>query len=123
MWGPPPAACHVPTSSLSPTTYPLPLFRLEWSGSGTLFSISKRIDMPTSLIVVGAQWGDEGTGKVVDALAEHFDIVVRYQGGANAGHTVIVDGTKFILQLLPTGILRADKTAVIGQGVVVDPEA
>jgi adenylosuccinate synthase len=78
--------------------------------------------MATNIVVVGAQWGDEGKGKVVDALAEHFDIVARYQGGANAGHTVFVNGRKFVLQLLPTGIVRPDKTAVIGNGVVVDPE-
>jgi adenylosuccinate synthase len=72
---------------------------------------------------VGAQWGDEGKGKVVDTLAERFDIVARYQGGANAGHTVCVNGKKFILQLVPTGIVRPDKIAVIGNGVVVDPEA
>ncbi|MGD0006944.1 MAG: adenylosuccinate synthase [Terriglobia bacterium] len=79
--------------------------------------------MPANVVVVGAQWGDEGKGKVVDTLAEHFDIVARYQGGANAGHTVYVNGRKFILQLLPTGIVRPDKTAVIGNGVVVEPEA
>jgi len=79
--------------------------------------------MSANVVVVGAQWGDEGKGKVVDTLAEHFDIVARYQGGANAGHTVYVCGKKFILQLLPTGIVRPDKTAVIGNGVVVDPEA
>lgn len=79
--------------------------------------------MSKSVVVVGVQWGDEGKGKVVDALAEHFDVVARYQGGANAGHTVVVDGKKFILQLLPSGILRPGKTAVIGNGVVVDPEA
>jgi adenylosuccinate synthase len=79
--------------------------------------------MPANVVVVGAQWGDEGKGKVVDTLAAGFDIVARYQGGANAGHTVYVDGKKFILQLLPTGIVRPDKTAVIGNGVVVDPEA
>lgn len=79
--------------------------------------------MPANVVVVGAQWGDEGKGKVVDTLAEHFDIVARYQGGANAGHTVYVCGKKFILQLLPTGIVRPDKTAVIGNGVVVDSEA
>jgi adenylosuccinate synthase len=79
--------------------------------------------MSKSLVVVGVQWGDEGKGKVVDVLGEHFDIVARYQGGANAGHTVIVDGKKFVLQLLPSGIVRAHKTAVIGNGVVLDPEA
>src|SRR5437870_13023424 len=78
---------------------------------------------PENLVVVGVQWGDEGKGKVVDALAERFDIVARYQGGANAGHTVVVDGKKFVLQLIPTGILRSDKTAVLGNGVVIDPVA
>lgn len=73
--------------------------------------------------MVGVQWGDEGKGKAVDALAERFDIVARYQGGANAGHTVVIDGKKFILQLIPTGILRPEKTAVLGNGVVIDPLA
>ena len=77
----------------------------------------------SNIVVVGVQWGDEGKGKVVDVLAKHFDIVARYQGGANAGHTVVIDNRKFILQLIPTGILHANKTAVIGNGVVVDPEA
>jgi len=77
----------------------------------------------TSIAVVGLQWGDEGKGKIVDALSEHFDIVVRYQGGANAGHTVIANGKKFILQLVPTGILRSETTGVIGPGVVINPEA
>src|SRR5208282_3866887 len=76
-----------------------------------------------NVVVVGAQWGDEGKGKVVDVLAEHFDIVARYQGGANAGHTVFVGSQKYVLQLLPTGIIRPDKIAVIGNGVVLDPEA
>jgi adenylosuccinate synthase len=79
--------------------------------------------MPKAAVVVGIQWGDEGKGKVVDALAEHFDVVARYQGGANAGHTVVVEGRKFVLQLLPTGIVRPDRRAVIGNGVVIDPEA
>lgn len=79
--------------------------------------------MEKHTVLVGAQWGDEGKGKVVDALADQFDIVARYQGGANAGHTVVVDGQKFILQLIPSGILRAGKTAVIGNGVVLDPAA
>jgi adenylosuccinate synthase len=79
--------------------------------------------MAKNIVVVGVQWGDEGKGKVVDVLAEHFDIVARYQGGANAGHTVVVGDRKFVLQLLPSGILRPGKTAVIGNGVVVDPEA
>ena len=79
--------------------------------------------MLANIVVVGAQWGDEGKGKVVDLLAQQFDIVARYQGGANAGHTVIVNGKKIVLQLSPTGIIRPDKLAVIGNGVVVDPEA
>jgi adenylosuccinate synthase len=79
--------------------------------------------MPSNVVVVGVQWGDEGKGKVVDVLAEHFDIVARYQGGANAGHTVLVGKKKYVLQLLPTGIIRPDKFAAIGNGVVLDPEA
>jgi adenylosuccinate synthase len=79
--------------------------------------------MSKNVVVVGVQWGDEGKGKVVDVLAEHFDIVARYQGGANAGHTVLADGKKFVLQLIPTGILRPEKIAVLGNGVVIDPIA
>lgn len=78
--------------------------------------------MSKAAVVVGIQWGDEGKGKVVDALAEHFDIVARYQGGANAGHTVIAAGRKHVLQLLPVGAVRPDRIAVIGNGVVIDPE-
>ena len=77
----------------------------------------------TNVAIVGLQWGDEGKGKVVDTLSEHFDIIARYQGGANAGHTVVAGDTKYILQLVPTGVLRPGKIAVIGQGVVVNPEA
>jgi adenylosuccinate synthase len=76
-----------------------------------------------NLIVVGAQWGDEGKGKIVDLLARHFDIVARYQGGHNAGHTVMVGGRKFVLHLIPSGILHPQKVCVIGNGVVVDLEA
>jgi adenylosuccinate synthase len=76
-----------------------------------------------AVAVVGAQWGDEGKGKVVDYLASSFDIVARYAGGHNAGHTVIFDGRRFILQLIPSGILRPGKKAVIGPGTVVDPAA
>ncbi len=77
----------------------------------------------STVVVVGAQWGDEGKGKVVDVLAAHYDIIARYQGGHNAGHTVVVDGRKFILQLIPSGILREGRWAVIGSGVVLDPAA
>jgi adenylosuccinate synthase len=76
-----------------------------------------------SIVVVGAQWGDEGKGKVVDYLAGSFDVIARCQGGHNAGHTVICNGHRFILQLVPCGILRPGKQAVIGAGVVVDPAA
>jgi len=76
-----------------------------------------------AVVVVGAQWGDEGKGKVVDILAEHADIVVRYQGGNNAGHTVVVGEEKTVLHLIPSGVLHEDTVCVIGNGVVVDPEA
>jgi adenylosuccinate synthase len=76
-----------------------------------------------NLLIVGTQWGDEGKGKVVDLLTPKFDIVVRYQGGHNAGHTVIVGKDRFILRLIPSGILHPDKTCVIGNGVVLDAVA
>ncbi|HEU5218704.1 MAG TPA: adenylosuccinate synthase [Gemmatimonadales bacterium] len=75
------------------------------------------------LVVVGAQWGDEGKGKLVDVLAEAADVVVRYQGGANAGHTVVVGDSRFILRLIPSGILNSHAVCVLGNGVVVDPTA
>ena len=74
-----------------------------------------------NVIIVGTQWGDEGKGKVVDLLAEHADMVVRFQGGNNAGHTMVVEGEQFISHLVPSGILQG-KTCIIGNGVVVDPE-
>ena len=77
----------------------------------------------TNLAVLGAQWGDEGKGKIVDLLTAHFAIVARYQGGHNAGHTVYVNGVKFILRLIPSGILHPGVTCVIGNGVVIDPQA
>jgi adenylosuccinate synthase len=76
-----------------------------------------------AIAVVGAQWGDEGKGKVVDYMASSFDYVARYAGGHNAGHTVIFNNHRFVLQLIPSGILRPDKRAVIGPGTVVDPAA
>jgi adenylosuccinate synthase len=74
-------------------------------------------------VILGAQWGDEGKGKIVDLLSENADIVVRYQGGANAGHTVSFDGKTYILHLLPSGIFHQNVTCVIGNGVVIDPIA
>ncbi len=76
-----------------------------------------------NLVVLGAQWGDEGKGKIVDLLTPHFSIVGRYQGGHNAGHTVYVNGVKFVLRLIPSGILHGGVTCVIGNGVVIDPQA
>src|SRR6266550_968219 len=76
--------------------------------------------MTTNLAVLGAQWGDEGKGKIVDLLTPGFSIVARYQGGHNAGHTVYVNGTKFVLRLIPSGILHAGITCIIGNGLVVD---
>ncbi|MGQ9643003.1 MAG: adenylosuccinate synthase [Ignavibacterium sp.] len=74
-------------------------------------------------ILVGSQWGDEGKGKIVDILSENFDIVARYQGGANAGHTVMIGEKQYILHLIPSGILRENVICVIGNGVVIDPQA
>src|SRR5437660_4154569 len=74
-------------------------------------------------ILVGAQWGDEGKGKIIDVLTAKADIVVRSQGGNNAGHTVIHDGVTYVVHLIPSGILRRGKVCVIGNGVVVDPIA
>ena len=74
------------------------------------------------VIVVGTQWGDEGKGKVVDLLTQQADVVVRFQGGNNAGHTLVVNGNQFILHLIPSGILHPGKRCLIGNGVVVDLE-
>ncbi|MDR3205391.1 MAG: adenylosuccinate synthase [Deltaproteobacteria bacterium] len=76
----------------------------------------------TNLAVIGTQWGDEGKGKIVDLLTEKASVVVRFQGGNNAGHTLVVDGQTYALHLVPSGILHPDKTAVIASGVVVDPQ-
>ncbi len=74
-----------------------------------------------NLVVLGSQWGDEGKGRVVDLIADKADVIVRYQGGNNAGHTIIVDGRKVVLHHIPSGILRKNKVSVIGNGAVVDP--
>ena len=76
-----------------------------------------------NVVVVGSQWGDEGKGKIVDWLSSEADVVVRFQGGHNAGHTLVIDGETYKLRLLPSGIVRKDKISVIGNGVVVDPWA
>lgn len=76
-----------------------------------------------NVVVVGSQWGDEGKGKIVDWLSERADVVVRFQGGHNAGHTLVIDGISYKLSLLPSGVVRPGKLAVIGNGVVIDPHA
>jgi adenylosuccinate synthase len=81
------------------------------------------VNKKQSAVILGAQWGDEGKGKIVDVLSAKFDIIARYAGGHNAGHTVIIGGKKFVLQLIPCGVLRPGRKGVIGNGVVLDPAA
>src|SRR3989338_4002134 len=76
-----------------------------------------------NVAVVGSQWGDEGKGKIVDWLSERADVVVRFQGGHNAGHTLVIDGVTYKLSLLPSGIVRKGRLSIIGNGVVLDPWA
>ena len=76
-----------------------------------------------NVVVVGSQWGDEGKGKIVDWLSSQADIVVRFQGGHNAGHTLVINGVTYKLRLLPSGIIRKKKISIIGNGVVIDPWA
>ena len=76
-----------------------------------------------NIVVVGAQWGDEGKGKIVDLIAPCVDIVARYSGGPNAGHTIVTGERRYVLQSLPSGVLRPGKRSVVGCGVVVDPQA
>ncbi|MGB3546315.1 MAG: adenylosuccinate synthetase, partial [Saprospiraceae bacterium] len=72
-------------------------------------------------VLLGLQWGDEGKGKIVDVLAPHYDLIARFQGGPNAGHTLIFDGKKFVLHTVPSGIFREGQRNLIGNGVVIDP--
>ena len=74
-----------------------------------------------NVVVVGAQWGDEGKGKIVDWLSERADVIARFQGGHNAGHTLVIDGKVYKLHALPSGVVRGGKLSVIGNGVVLDP--
>src|SRR5690349_17210480 len=84
---------------------------------------TKRYSTGKSLIILGAQWGDEGKGKIVDLLVEQASIVARFQGGHNAGHTLVINGEKTILRLIPSGILHPHVTCLIGNGVVLSPTA
>ncbi|MDR0383495.1 MAG: adenylosuccinate synthetase, partial [Spirochaetaceae bacterium] len=74
-----------------------------------------------NIVIVGMQWGDEGKGKIVDFLAANADIIVRYSGGANAGHTIVTGGERYALHLIPSGALYKDKTVILGAGMVIDP--
>ena len=76
----------------------------------------------STLVIIGTQWGDEGKGKIVDIIASQSDVVARYQGGSNAGHTVVVGDKQYILHLIPSGILHETCKCIIGNGLVVDPE-
>src|ERR1017187_6362749 len=99
-----------------------PLFRFPFGARRSAVDYIGLVKMG-NVIILGSQWGDEGKGKIVDLFAERFDIVARYQGGHNAGHTVFIGDKKFVLKLIPSGILRPGKQAVIGNGLVIDPEA
>jgi len=79
--------------------------------------------MGKNVVVLGTQWGDEGKGKIVDLLTDQASVVARFQGGHNAGHTLVIDGKKTVLHLIPSGILRDNVTCLIGNGVVLSPEA
>ena len=76
----------------------------------------------SNIVLVGSQWGDEGKGKIIDILSEHVDVISRFQGGNNAGHTIVINGKEIILHLIPSGIMHDNKICLIGNGVVVDPK-
>src|SRR6202521_3358983 len=92
-------------------------------GRGILLHGANDLMKGKTAVIIGAQWGDEGKGKIVDVLSEKFQVVARYAGGHNAGHTEIIAGKKFVLQLIPCGVLRPECKGVIGNGVVLDPMA
>jgi adenylosuccinate synthase len=95
----------------------------QYDACASTFFTELALKKGKTAVIVGAQWGDEGKGKIVDVLSENFSVVARYAGGHNAGHTVIINGKKFILQLVPCGVLRRACRSVIGNGVVLDPLA
>src|SRR3954462_10071807 len=92
-------------------------------GFGDKAKANSRKLLMSNVVILGAQWGDEGKGKIVDLFSDRFEMVVRYQGGHNAGHTVRIGDRIFVLKLIPSGILRPGKLAIIGNGLVVDPAA
>ena len=98
-------------------------WRVERKNLLTLYSLLSTLYSFMIIVIIGAQWGDEGKGKVVDLLADRFDIVARYQGGHNAGHSVYVGEKAFVLRLLPSGIIHEDAVCVLGNGMVIDPKA
>jgi adenylosuccinate synthase len=114
-------ACHPVRHPLS-TLKPASPFRL---GSGASHARGRAAEgsIMANVVVVGSQWGDEGKGKIVDWLSEQADVVVRFQGGHNAGHTLVIDGKTYKLSLLPSGVVRPNKLSVVGNGVVLDPRA
>src|SRR6266403_3380920 len=117
------AAANAAANSLAAVpAHPILLRSPECVQTGCVGTICCFVFMANT-ILIGAQWGDEGKGKIIDVLTAEADIVVRSQGGNNAGHTVIHRGTKYILHLIPSGILRRGKRCVIGNGVVIDPVA
>src|SRR6201996_5262874 len=101
----------------------MPAWQELFTGCGGLFCEKWTTMRTKTAVVLGAQWGDEGKGKIVDVLSERFSAVARYAGGHNAGHTVIHGEQKFVLQLIPCGVLRPGCKGVIGNGVVLDPVA
>src|ERR1700752_1478540 len=101
----------------SPGASRIALPRLRYSGTSRM----SQQDRGRNVVVVGTQWGDEGKGKVVDWLTDHAQAVVRFQGGHNAGHTLVIDGVKTALQRIPSGVMREGVACLIGNGVVVDP--
>src|ERR1700692_5148134 len=105
-----------------PPRRPSPYACVHFSQRGCA-CLETRVSKAKTAVVLGAQWGDEGKGKIVDVLSDSFEVVARYAGGDNAGHTVTISGKKFVLQLTPCGILRQESQAVIGNGVVLDPFA
>jgi adenylosuccinate synthase len=84
--------------------------------------MAKQVSGPSNITIIGMEWGDEGKGKIVDFLAEKADVIARFNGGNNAGHTIEVDNKKIVLHLIPSGVMHKNKLNIIGNGLVVDPK-